>query len=190
MEMGPDEVDLVINYFLDADHQFLEGMGVAPKRLPDAAEWRQLLIEDLDRQAWQKKTYYLIWVLDGAPVGHVNINKIVYGDHAFMHLHIWDPQRRREGNGTRFLNGSITRFFELFRLQRLFCEPYAFNPAPNRTLEKTGFAFIKTYETVPGWINYYQAVNRWVLTRKKWLSMLPANDCAPQSDADSSLSGW
>jgi hypothetical protein len=47
----------------------------------------------------------------------------------------------------------------------LFCEPNAFNVGPNRTLQKVGFKYLKTNITVPGPLNYYQAVTRWVLER-------------------------
>ena len=30
------------------------------------------------------------------------------------------------------------------------------------------FAHIRTYATTPGWINFPQTVNRWVLTRGHW----------------------
>jgi RimJ/RimL family protein N-acetyltransferase len=50
------------------------------------------------------------------------------------------------------------------QLQRLFCEPSAFNVAPNRTLQRTGFHYVKTHMTVPGLLNYHQAVIRWVLS--------------------------
>jgi hypothetical protein len=37
--------------------------------------------------------------------------------------------------------------------------------APNRTLQRAGFRYEKTRMTVPGWLNYHQAVTRWVLER-------------------------
>ena len=46
-----------------------------------------------------------------------------------------------------------------------FCEPNAFNVAPNRTLQKAGFKYLKTHMTVPGPFNYHQAVTRWVIER-------------------------
>jgi hypothetical protein len=42
-------------------------------------------------------------------------------------------------------------------------EPNAFNAAPNRTLQRAGFRYVKTHMTVPGPLNYHQAVTRWVL---------------------------
>lgn len=85
-----------------------------------------------------------------------------------MHLHIWPPGNRRGGYGAYFIRRSIDRYFETFQLQNLFCEPYALNPAPNRILANAGFDLVRTYETIPGWINFPQTVNRWVLTRDNW----------------------
>lgn len=143
-------------------------MGVEASKLPRVDEWRQILLEDFERPLEDRNFYYVIWEIDGIPVGHSNINKIVYGQEAYVHLHLWRPERRRNGNGTFFIQESISCYFEKFRLQKLFCEPYALNPAPNRTLPKVGFELVKTYETTPGWINFYQPVNRWVLTQEKW----------------------
>jgi hypothetical protein len=44
-------------------------------------------------------------------------------------------------------------------------EPSAGNSAPNRVLEKLGFAFIRRYRTTPGVIAYEQDVNRYELRR-------------------------
>ena len=41
-------------------------------------------------------------------------------------------------------------YFEELRLKWLFCEANAFNVAPNRTLQKAGFKYVKTHMTVPG----------------------------------------
>lgn len=37
--------------------------------------------------------------------------------------------------------------------------------APNRTLQSAGFKYAKTYMTVPGPLNYHQAVTRWVFEK-------------------------
>ena len=162
------DIDLIINYFLRADHLFLKGMGVDPNKLPHPEEWRQTLLEDFERSLAQKNFYYVIWEADDNPVGHSNINKIIYGKEAYMHLHLWKPEQRRTGNWTFFVQESISRYFETYHLRRLFCEPYALNPAPNKTLRKVGFELVRSYETTPGWISFEQPVNRWVLTRERW----------------------
>lgn len=167
-ELEPSDVDLIIDYFLNADHEFLIGMGVEPEKLPDRKVWREILLEDLERSVPDKKFYYLIWELDGSSIGHSNINGIVFGDKAFMHLHLWDPAKRRKGNGSYFIRECIARYFGKFNLRTLFCEPYANNPAPNRIMSGIGFEFLEKYDTTPGWINFHQTVNRWALTRNKW----------------------
>lgn len=167
-ELEPGDIDQIIAYFLNAKHDFLRGMGVNPKKLPDADSWKSLLNQDLSRPLPDKQFYYLIWELDHYPVGHSNINKIIFGQEAYMHLHLWQPQNRQTGHGVDFIRQSINKYFQTFNLQHLFCEPYALNPAPNKILAKVSFELVKTYETTPGWINFHQTVNRWVLSRKKW----------------------
>jgi hypothetical protein len=57
-------------------------------------------------------------------------------------------------------------------LKKLFCEPYALNPAPNKTLEKIGFEFVKEYITTPGWINFEQPVKLWMMDFEKFKTLL------------------
>ena len=60
---------------------------------------------------------------------------------------------------------SANFYFERFNLKKLVCEPWAENLAPNRVLEKLGFAFVRRYRTTPGVIAYEQDVNRYELRR-------------------------
>ncbi|MEL7119370.1 MAG: GNAT family protein [Bacteroidota bacterium] len=85
-----------------------------------------------------------------------------------MHLHLWKPELRKRGEGTQLVKMSLPLFFETFKLQKLYCEPYALNPAPNKTLPKLGFQFVEQYETIPGWINLPQIVRKYVLDRNNF----------------------
>ena len=169
-EMQLEETTIMIRYFLEADVHFLQGMGVDPTKLPTESAWTDLLHEDFARPIQQKQFYYLTWIVDSVPIGHCNINKIVFGQSAFMHLHIWDVDNRRSGSATQLLKPSIVTFFQQFQLRELHCEPYALNPAPNKSLPKVGFKLIKTYETTPGWVNLLQLVNHWKIDRVTALS--------------------
>ena len=165
-EMQLDEVRLMIRYFLEADLTFLQGMGVDPKKLPSESSWFELLNGDFARPIKQRQFYFLAWVVDGAPIGHCNINKIVFGQAAYLHLHVWNAVNRRGGCATQLLSPSVVHFFERFELRELYCEPYALNSAPNSALPRVGFRLVKSYETTPGWINFHQPVNLWVLDRE------------------------
>ena len=105
----------------------------------------------------------MAWLLDGAAVGFSSCDKIVYGERANMHLHVLDPTRRAQGIGAVCVRQGLRIYFDRLRLKRLYCEPNAFNTAPNRTLQRAGFKFLKTHRTVPGPLNFHQAVNRWVI---------------------------
>jgi RimJ/RimL family protein N-acetyltransferase len=93
-----------------------------------------------------------------------------------MHLHMWGHNNRRKGAGLEFIKMSLPHYFQKFRLKILYCEPYALNPAPNKTLEKTGFEFIKTYDTTPGWINFHQPTNRWCMDHNRYTSLFGAKN--------------
>ena len=163
--------ELIIDYFLNSDQDFLKRMGVDTLKLPSKQEWLDLLNSNFALTDDKKKFFYMIWVLDDQPVGHSNINKIIYSNEAYMHLHLWQKQTRQKGLGVEFLRLTIPYYFEIFHLENLFCEPSAYNPAPNKSLEKAGFDFIKSYDTVPGWINFYQTVNLWCLSKKKFTNL-------------------
>ena len=107
----------------------------------------------------------IVWEIDGRAAGWSSADKIVFGQEAYMHLHVLDPERRGQGNGTFFVRESAKIYFDTLRIKRLFCEPYAFNVAPNRTLQAAGFKYVKTHETVPGPFNFHQPVTRWMLEK-------------------------
>ena len=165
-EMRLDETRSVIRYFLEADFDFLNGMGVDPKKLPSEFTWFELLKEDFIQPIEQRKFYFLAWIVDGVPIGHCNINKIAFGESAYMHLHVWNAGHRRGGVATQLLKPSVVHFFQRFKLRELLCEPYALNSGPNKALPKVGFHLAKSYETTPGWINFHQPVNLWILDRE------------------------
>jgi RimJ/RimL family protein N-acetyltransferase len=92
-------------------------------------------------------------------------DRIVHGDRANMHLHIIAPACRGIGIGTQCVRESVDLYFDALQLKQLFCEPNAFNTAPNRTLQKAGFRYLKTHMTMPGPLNFHQAVTQWVTER-------------------------
>jgi RimJ/RimL family protein N-acetyltransferase len=161
--LAASEILLVVRYFHTADDAFLLGMGVDRAKLPAEKEWLERSSASLDKPDVEKEVFFVGWVKDGPLVGHSSINKIQFGDQAFIHLHLWKPELRRAGLGATFFKLSANYFMERFQLKRLFCEPYANNPAPNRVLSKLGFRFVKQHRIVPGLISFEQDVNRYEL---------------------------
>lgn len=161
-EMSLDEVGLVIDYFHGSTPEHLETLGVDPTRLPPRRDWRARYAAEYDKPVRVRSTLLVMWELDGEAVGFSTSDRIVHGEQAHMHLHIVDPQRRRSGIGSVCVRHTVELYFNALELKRLFCEPNAFNVAPNRTLQSAGFRYVKTYKTVPGPLNYHQTVTRWV----------------------------
>ena len=105
------------------------------------------------------------WLDGDRFIGFSTTDKIKFGEQANMHLHVVEPHLRNSGIGTACVKSSVELYFQTLRLKRLFCEPNAFNVAPNRALQKAGFKYLKTHMTVPGPLNFHQPVNRWVMER-------------------------
>jgi RimJ/RimL family protein N-acetyltransferase len=163
-DLQENDVDLITHYWLGADPLFLKGMGVDLAKLPAPEELRRMLLEQIGQPMEEKGSYCVIWLVNDNPVGHSNVNKIIYGEEAYMHLHLWKTDIRKKGLGTALIKLTLPCFFENLKLKNLYCEPYALNPAPNKTLEKAGFQFVKKHITVPGWLNFEQPVLLWQLS--------------------------
>lgn len=164
-EIQLTDIEKIVDYFVNADTEFLRGMGADKRKLPKREEWIEKLEFELNKPYAEKEFYYVIWLLDNLPIGHSNINKIEFGKDATMHLHLWKNDKRKNGLGFDFLRLTIPYYFKNFKLEKLICEPYSENVAPNKVLKKLGFELVQTYKTTPGWINFYQRVNRYELKK-------------------------
>jgi RimJ/RimL family protein N-acetyltransferase len=164
-EMQLAEVDIRINYFHDASDEYLRLLGVDRLLLPTRESWRAFYREDYARPIRERANYSLVWQQDGQVVGFSSTDRIDFGNEAFMHLHVVKSALRSTGLGTQFVRLSANAYFEALELKRLFCEPNAFNIAPNRTLQRAGFRYLFTHEAQPSSINFPQVTTRWVLER-------------------------
>ena len=165
-ELIESDIERIVDYFLNADIDFLKHMGADKLKLPERKPWINLIQAEYGKTYKEKEFYYIIWQIDGQPVGHSNINNIEFGKTAAMHLHLWENDSRRKGLAAEFLKSSIQDYFENFKLQKIICEIRIENTAPLKVLEKNGFELMRTYDTTPGWINYHQTVNRYELVKE------------------------
>jgi RimJ/RimL family protein N-acetyltransferase len=164
-EMKLSEVELIVDYFHCSSPEHLETLGVDPTRLPRRADWLERFQRGYSLPIEQRAGLFVIWLLDDHPVGFSSCDKIIFGERANMHLHVVEPEFRKQGVGAECVKQSVDIYFDRLKLKHLFCEPNAFNVGPNRTLQKAGFKYLKTHMTVPGPLNYHQAVTQWVIER-------------------------
>lgn len=155
------DITLIADYWLNAEASFLEVIGVDLNKMPKHEQFTAMLHKQLELPINQRQTYAVIWTLDDTPVGHSNVNPFTAGEEGTLHLHLWTTQTRRKGMGTELVKMSLQHYKEVLNLKKMVVEPYALNAAPNKTLAKLGFNFIKSYITTPGSLNFEQEVNRW-----------------------------
>jgi RimJ/RimL family protein N-acetyltransferase len=167
-EIEPSDVALIVAYWLESNPAHHTAMGVDLAKMPSGEQLTAMISEQLTQSYEQKKAYCIIWEIDGKPVGHSNVNKIIFGEEAYMHLHLWHSSTRQKGAGSAFVQMTIPWFFINMQLKTLYCEPYKLNPAANKTLEKAGFEFVKEHITIPGALNFEQPVYLWQLTQDRY----------------------
>ena len=165
-EMRLPETELIVDYFhRRSTPQHLSKLGVDPALLGTPAIWQESFRREYELPIEQRSGLFAIWLVDGAPAGFSSCDSIEFGESAAMHIHVTDPERRQQGIGTACTLRSVEIYFQKLKLKRLFCQPNAFNIAPNRTLQRAGFRYLLTHETTPGPLNFPQAATRWVLDR-------------------------
>lgn len=166
-EAQQKDIELIAQYWFTSGHKYLESLGVDISKMPHEKEFKQMLDVQIALPYNEKKAYALIWEADGKPIGHTNVNPVLYGREADMHIHIWSENNRKKGYGLKLIQMSLPYYFNNLHLKRIVCEPYALNPSPNKTLEKAGFTFVKEYITTPGAITFEQPVKQWEILRDK-----------------------
>ncbi len=167
-EIEESDIQLIIDYWYNADDVFLTNLGVDINKIPSQKGWQNMLREQIFQSYESKKSYCIIWLINGIPAGHSNVNKIIFGREAYIHFHLWNHEFRKIGHGTEFVKMTLPFFFDNLKLKILFCEPYALNLPPNQMLKKIGFDFVKEHITIPGFLNFEQKVNLWQLSREKF----------------------
>jgi RimJ/RimL family protein N-acetyltransferase len=156
------DFDVRIAYFHGATNEHLDRLGVDRSRLPTPDAWRASFAQNLARPVDERSEYGLVWELDGSLVGFSTADQIHVGDEAHMHLHIVDAENRASGLGTQFVSLTAVHLCDVLRLNRLYCEPNAFNAAPNRALQKAGFSYVRSRECRPSPINAHQTTTIWL----------------------------
>jgi RimJ/RimL family protein N-acetyltransferase len=151
-----------VSYFHNASDEHLTRLGVDRARLPDPVEWQAMFAATLTLPLEQRSEYGVVWELDAELVGFSTADQIEFGAEAHMHLHIVDPERRAVGLGAQFVRLTAAHYCDTLRLRRLYCEPNAFNVAPNRTLQNAGFRYVRSRECRPTPINTYQTTTIWL----------------------------
>jgi RimJ/RimL family protein N-acetyltransferase len=164
-EMELSEIDVRVDYFHNATDDHLRRLGVDRASLPSREAWRSSYAADRARPIRDRQSLALVWELDGKTVGFSSSDRIVFGVEAYMHLHVLEAEDRHKGLGTEFVKRSARPYFHVLELERLFCEPNAFNVAPNRAVQKAGFRYLFSHQAQPSPINFFQVTTRWVMDR-------------------------
>ena len=163
-EAQKNDIQHIVGYWDNSSTEDLLAMGIDVNNIDPLKNLGDRLEKQLSLKNEDKAAFVMIAMMDEKPVGHCYVNNLIFGNEAFMHLHIWQNNSHKKGMGSEMVRQSIPHFFEKLKLQTLFCEPAAMNPGPNKTLERIGFEFIKKHTTIPAGWTFQLEVNRWEMT--------------------------
>jgi RimJ/RimL family protein N-acetyltransferase len=170
-EIEPRDVPLAADYWLKYPAAYYIAMGVDMAKLPSREIFEAAILKSIATPLEQRGGLSTVWEVDGVASGHCAVNKLVPGECASMHLHLWNSEIRMKGLGTQLVKLSLNIFFEKLNLKYIYCEPHSENLSPNRTLGRVGFHLVKQYTPEAGPISYQHEVNRWEMTRAQWMEM-------------------
>jgi RimJ/RimL family protein N-acetyltransferase len=144
----------------------MERMGVAIDRMPPAKQIRENLEPILSSPNNSAHSSVLAWCLDSEAIGHSSLKDIVPGESGNIHLHLWRADLRGRGHGPRFFCLAAIDFYDRFQLKRMWCEPKADNPAPNRLLQRLGFPLLSTRVGASSELSAICLLNRYDIQRR------------------------
>ena len=164
-ELDHSNLEYILDYWTLSSDEHLIAMGVDLNKVPSRRSLFEMIGSQIGLSDADKRSLAFVAYLNDEPIGHCNVNEIDPGVEAHMHLHIWNETNRKKGLGAQMVKRSIPLFFERLDLQRLWCEPYAKNEAPNKALIALGFKYVRTHITIPGSINFEQEVHTYVFEK-------------------------
>ncbi len=163
-EFTQADADMVINFFRSLSPEEAALFGLANTTLAYMEEWYQNLSKTLYLPLHKANYYFLIWEVNDKPFGFSFVDRIVYGEEGYMHCYILDPKQRSAGRGKAMVEHSAKVFFDQFKFDELFAEPYVLNTPANRVLQSNGFKLLHAHNNTSPEMAYNTPVNQWVKT--------------------------
>jgi RimJ/RimL family protein N-acetyltransferase len=142
-EIQEQDIAHLISYWQNASNEFLLAMGADPAKLPDAEQLQQMLLEQISRPYVEKASYCIIWLLNDKPIGHSNVNKIIFGKEAFMHLHLWNQSSRQSGIGSKLVERTIPYFFKNLEIKNPLLRTLCFESRSQQYFKENWVSFCK-----------------------------------------------
>jgi hypothetical protein len=169
------DIPFILSYWFDKSDADFNKMGADKTKFPARQQFDEYL-HDLCHTPLKKiKTLYMIWLINGNPVGYSALKDITKNKIGAMHLHMWNAENRGKGYGAKLFCMSALQFYEIFKFKLMLCEPKATNPAPNSMLTKIGFKKWKTSLSASSDVSVVCENNSYIIDKKTALSFLEKN---------------
>jgi RimJ/RimL family protein N-acetyltransferase len=160
-DLEPDDIDALVAYWVDADPEYLDFLGVDRAKLGTADDIRGRFESMIRTGDPDQERVAFVSTADGVVTSYTNLH-FVRPDENYLHAHIIRPSARGKGlASSSFANVMQIVFREFPRVDRLLLVTQPHNEAINRTLTKVGLSFERRWYDEPdglpkpGWFNVF-----------------------------------
>ena len=160
-DLEPGDIEALVAYWVDADDEYLDFLGVDREKLGTADDIRQRFASLVRTGDPDQERVAFVSTLDGVVTSYTNLH-FVSPDENYMHAHIIRPGARGKGlASSSFANLMGIVFREFPQVDQLLLVTQPHNEGINRVLTKVGLNFERRWYDEPdglprpGWFNVF-----------------------------------
>lgn len=143
-DLQESDIPFVLDYWYRSPPGFIEAMGVDLAKMRTESEMRTGLTQKIrDNLRLPKSSLNALAIIHrGEAIGFHVLNPLFENDYGIFHAHLWAPDFRRRGVGSRSYPHACRMFIERFNLRRVLFKTPLQNVGAIRTKEKLGIRSI------------------------------------------------
>jgi RimJ/RimL family protein N-acetyltransferase len=160
-DLEPGDIDALVAYWVDADPEYLDFLGVDRAKLGTADDIRGRFATMVRTGDPHQERVVFVTTLDGEVISYANFH-FVRPDENYMHFHIIRPSARGKGlASSSFANTMGVVFAEFPWIDDLLFVTQPHNDRINHVLAKVGLTYERRWYDepdglpLPGWFNVF-----------------------------------
>jgi RimJ/RimL family protein N-acetyltransferase len=167
-DLEPDDIDALVDYWIDADPAYLDFLGVDREKLGSDDDVRRRFASLIRTGDPDQERVAFVSTLDGVVTSYTNFH-FVSPEENYMHAHVIRPSARGKGMASSsFANLMRVVFAEFPRVENLLFVTQPHNDRINHLLTRAGLTGeLRWYDEPdglprPGWFNVFTLTRRMV----------------------------
>jgi len=167
------DLESILNYWFNENPEFYQSMGVDANRMPPRTQRREFFKNMIGADPKHASSFMMIAECDGKTVAYTLFNHIMPGESCQVHIHVLDPEFRKQGFSSEFFAKGFPIIPDLLNVRKIILEPNANHLPVNRMIQRFGLKPVRTYHKPAQGICMAMEVNRYELSSTLIKFVLP-----------------